>query len=113
EIVEAEATPERQEVKQETQGETPQETTQEESSIELDPDAKLFEVEEMREGGVKEKVKYSLSELKAQRMMQADYQRKTAEVARERDSGREQIRQQNEALANQFQERLQTYEAAV
>ena len=112
-IVETETTPERQEVKAESPPEPSQEAPEEESSIELDPDAKLFEVEEMREGGTKEKVKYSLSELKAQRMMQADYQRKTAEVAREREAAREQIRLQNEALTNQFQERLQTYEAAV
>jgi len=106
------ATPEEQEVK--TEEAPSQEATPEpESTIELDPDAKLFEVEETREGGSKEKVKYSLSELKAQRMMQADYQRKTAEVARERETAREQIRLQNEALTNQFQERLQTYEAAV
>jgi len=85
----------------------------EEATIELDPDAKLFEVEEMREGGVKEKVKYSLSELKAQRMMQADYQRKTAELARLREEAQSQVKQQVEPLVKQYQERLQTYEAAV
>lgn len=85
----------------------------EEATIELDPDAKLFEVEEMREGGIKEKVKYSLSELKAQRMMQADYQRKTAELARMREEAQIQVKQQVEPLVKQYQERLQTYEAAV
>src|SRR6185436_1789946 len=82
-------------------------------SIELDPDAKLFEVEEVREGGVKEKVKYSLSEFKAQRMMQADYQRKTAELAREREAAKAQVQQQVEPVVKQYQERLQTFENAL
>lgn len=103
------------EPKQETPEAPPQEpeTPPEESSIELDPDAKLFEVEETREGGVKEKVKYSLSELKAQRMMQADYQRKTAELAREREAAREQVKQQVEPVVKQYQDRLQTFENAL
>jgi len=101
-----EATPE----PAQTSEETPQEDP---GTIELDPDAKLFEVEETREGGVKEKVKYSLSELKAQRMMQADYQRKTAELARAREEAQAQIRQQIDPVVKQYQDKLQTYESAV
>lgn len=100
--------PQEQPAPQETAQE-PEEAQPDEGSIELDPDAKLFEVEETREGGVKEKVKYSLSELKAQRMMQADYQRKTAELARER----EQVKLQIDPVVKQYQERLQTFENAL
>lgn len=81
-----------------------------EEEIQLDLDAKMFEVEEMREGGVKEKVKYSAKELMSQRMMQADYQRKTAELAREREAVRELVKQQTEPVLKQYQEKLNTYE---
>lgn len=84
-----------------------------EGSIELDLDAKLFDVEETLEGGKKESKKYSLNELKAQRMMQADYQRKTAELARQREALSEQIKQQTEPVIKQYQENLQVLETAV
>lgn len=107
--------PEKKQPEQEAQpaSQEPAETQPDEGSIELDPDAKLFEVEEMREGGTKEKVKYSLSELKSQRMMQADYQRKTAELAREREAARESVKQQVEPVVKQYQDRLQTFENAL
>lgn len=85
----------------------------EEQTIELDLEAKMFEVEETREGGVKEKVKYSAKELMSQRMMQADYQRKTAETAREREAIKEVVRQQTEAVVKQAQEKLDVFERAV
>lgn len=89
------------------------EETSEEPSIELDLEAKLFEVEETREGGVKEKVKYSAKELMAQRMMQADYQRKTAELAREREAVKELVKQQTEPVVSQYQQKLEIFERAV
>jgi hypothetical protein len=64
-----------------------------EGQINIDPEAKVFDVEEVVEGGNKETRKYSLNELKAQRMMQADYQRKTAELARQREKTQEEARQ--------------------
>jgi hypothetical protein len=102
--------------KKEPEGEVKVEATEaqpEEGGIEIDLDAKMFEVEETKEGGIKEKVKYSLNELKAQRMMQADYQRKTAELARERESGREQVKQAIDPVVKQYQEQLQYFEKAV
>ena len=62
------------------------EATQESQEIQLDPDAPLFDIEEIREGGVKEVVKRSLNDLKKERMMHADYTRKTQELAAQRKS---------------------------
>ena len=76
-------------------------------SISLDPDVPLFEYEEMREGGVKEKVKKSVNQLIAGNMMQADYQRKTAELARERDSLPAKAKEIIEPRVLQAQEALQ------
>lgn len=81
---------------------------EEKATIEIDPDDKLFDVEEMREGGEKVVVKRSLNELKAERMMQADYQRKTQEVARQREEVGEKIRQ---GITAQQTELLQRYQA--
>ena len=75
-------------------------------TVEIDPEEKLFEVEETLEGGRKEVRKYSLNELKAQRMMQADYQRKTAELARQREETQVQVRQAVEAEKKQYMEAL-------
>lgn len=75
---------------------------EEEARIEIDPEAKIFDVEEVIEGGAKEVRKYSINELKAQRMMQADYQRKTAELARQRDKVAEETRQVVEAERKRF-----------
>lgn len=54
----------------------------EENTVEIDPDHKWIEVEEVLADGKKETKQYSLNELKSQRMMQADYTRKTQEVAK-------------------------------
>lgn len=54
--------------------------------IQIDPDVPLFDVEEVKEGGVKEKVKRSLNELIKERMLHADYTRKTQELAKQRQS---------------------------
>lgn len=75
--------------------------------VEIDPEEKLFDVEETIEGGKKEIRKYSLNELKAQRMMQADYQRKTAELARQREEVQDKVRQ---GIADQQKQYLQALE---
>ena len=65
--------------------EKPQEAKAEETQeIQLDPDAPLFDIEEVREGGIKEVVKRSLNDLKKERMLHADYTRKTQELANQR-----------------------------
>ena len=84
-----------------------------EDSIALDPDAKVFEVEIMTEGGQKVVEKLSLNELKAQRMMQADYQRKTQEVAKERSQAQEAARQQVAQVQGQYLQNLQTLQTAI
>lgn len=99
----------------------PEETTEEEAkpeeeaseSIELDPEEKLFDVEEVIEGGAKEVKRYSLNELKAQRMMQADYQRKTAELARQREEVQEKIRQGVSDQQKQYMQALETQQKLV
>ncbi len=98
--------PKQEEVKtEEAQPETEAET------VEIDPDAKFIEVELTVEGGEKRIEKLSLNELKAQRMMQADYQRKTQELARQRDEVPEKIRQGiTEHLQKSLQE-LQSLQA--
>lgn len=73
--------------------EAAQPETEASESVEIDPDAKFIEVEVTVEGGEKKTEKLSLNELKAQRMMQADYQRKTQELARQRDEVPDKIRQ--------------------
>ena len=85
----------------------------EESSVEIDPDAKWIEVEEVTEGGTKETRKYSLNELKAQRMMQADYSRKTAELARQRESAQAETRQAVETERQKFVSQAQTLQRAL
>lgn len=80
------------------------------ATIEIDPDEKLFEVEIAVEGGEKRSEKLSLNELKAQRMMQADYQRKTQEVARQRDEVGEKIRQGIQAQQTEYLQRLQSFQ---
>ena len=84
---------------------TPTEPTVE--TLELDPDAPLFDIEIMQEGGKKEVVKHSLNELKKQRMMQADYQRKTAELARQREAVQDEVRKNSEPKILQAQQALQ------
>lgn len=82
-------------------------------TIEIDPEAKLFEVEITTEGGEKKMEKMSLSELKSQRMMQADYQRKTAELARQREEVQVQIRQGIEKTQTDYLQALQAQEALI
>ena len=87
--------------------------TQPEEEVEIDPDEKWIEVEEVLEGGAKEVKKYSLNELKAQRMMQADYQRKTAELARQREEVQTQLRQGVEKEREQFKQALDVQQRLV
>lgn len=110
--------PEEKEEHEEQQA-TPEETHEEAQpekeaeTIEIDPEAKLFEVEITTEGGEKKMEKMSLSELKSQRMMQADYQRKTAELARQRDEVQVQIRQGIEKTQAEYLQALQAQEALI
>ena len=80
----------------------------EEESIEIDPDEELFEVEITLEGGDKETRKYSLNQLKKERMLEADYRRKTEELSRQRKEVETQLRQGVEKERGQYLETLNT-----
>lgn len=102
-----EEAPVEEEAKPEEEAEEPAE------EVEIDPEEKLFDVEETLEGGKKEVRKYSLNELKAQRMMQADYQRKTAELARQREEVQDKVRQGIEGEKKQYLQALETQQKLV
>ena len=111
EVKTEEATEESEETTEETTDEAQPE--EEAETVEIDPEEKLFEVEETIEGGKKEVRKYSLNELKSQRMMQADYQRKTAELARQRDEVQDKVRQGIEGEKKQYLQALETQQRLV
>lgn len=104
--VEAEATGAEEETEEASEEPQPEEEG-------IDPDEKWIEVEEVTEGGAKEVKTYSLNELKAQRMMQADYQRKTAELARQREEVQTQLRQGVEKEREQFKQALDVQQRLV
>ena len=100
--------------------EEPEEASEEEEqpeedseATEIDPDEKWIEVEETLADGKKETRTYSLNELKAQRMMQADYTRKTEELSRQRKEVSEQLRQGIEKEQRQYLETLQTQQKLI
>ena len=97
----------------ETEEAPAEEATQPEEEVEIDPDEKWIDVEEVVEGGGKEVKKYSLNELKAQRMMQADYQRKTAELARQREEVQQSLRQGIEKEREQYKQALDVQQKLV
>lgn len=82
-------------------------------SIEIDPDEELFEVEITLEGGEKETKKYSLNQLKKERMLEADYRRKTEELSRQRKETDSKLRQGVETERKQYLEALNTLNQAV
>lgn len=89
---EGEAPPEQEETDAPEADETPEDDDAPETEVEDDPE---FEIDA---GGKKEKVK--LSDLRAGYMKDADYRRKTAEVAEQRRTA--------EQLSQHFQQKLQT-----
>ena len=75
---------EKREEEEEKEPEAEEQEEPPEKTIELDPEAPIFELTVKGEGGLDVPKKVSLKELQAGYMMQADYQRKTAEVERQR-----------------------------
>ena len=73
--------------------------------ITLDPDAELFEME-LSVDGKKEAKKLSLKELQHGYLRQADYQRKTAEVARAREEAEANVRGQVQQAQAAYQQQL-------
>lgn len=107
------------EAEAETEEEPEQESEEEEQpekdseATEIDPDEKWIEVEETLADGKKETRTYSLNELKAQRMMQADYTRKTEELSRQRKEVQNELRQGIEKEQRQYLETLQTQQKLI
>ena len=82
-------------------------------TIEIDPDLQFVDVEEVLPGGGKEVKKYSLNELKAQRMMNADYTRKTQEIAAQRREIQEHADKSIAHERNTYLQTLATLQKAV
>jgi len=81
-------------------------------TIEIDPDQELFE-QELEENGQKVNKKLSLRELQKGYLRQADYTRKTQDLARQRSEAQEQVRQATQESAKKYTERLDQLQAAV
>lgn len=93
--------------------EAPAEEPAPEQTAEQKEAARLYKLKVKKEGGEDEEVEVDEDELKSGYMRQRDYQRKTAEVARERDAVREKVKVEVEPVKAQFEERLKLYEAAL
>lgn len=74
--------------------------------LEIDPDAPNFEVRVKGEGGVEETKKVSLAELEKGFMMQADYQRKTAELARQREALHKEVEEKVKPAVEKYEGNL-------
>jgi len=88
-------------VGQEAQSE---EETVPEGSVAIDPDAKVFDVDGQ---------KVSLNDLKSERMMHADYTRKTQEIAQQRAAIPQEVRKQVEAVVQNYAKNLNVISRAV
>lgn len=95
---------------QEEQEEQPQE---EESPLTIDYEAPLFEVTVKVEGGGSEVKKVSLKDLESGYMMQSDYQRKTAELARARETMTQEVQKTVEPMRQQYIQNLQQLQTVV
>jgi hypothetical protein len=102
---ETEEVPPQEEPTQEaTTEEQPQEEQQD--TITVDPDTPLVEITYKVEGGSEEKRMWSLNEMKSGVMMQKDYQRKTAELARAREQLTEEVGKMIEPERQQYAQNL-------
>lgn len=84
-----------------------------EQEVEIDPDAPLLDVTVKVEGGGEETRKISLNEAKLGYMRREDYQRKTAEVAREREKVVETVTQQVQTAAAEYAQNLDVIQRAL
>ena len=82
------------------------------TTIEIDPDEPLFE-QEIVDNGQKTTQKLSLKELQQGYLRQADYTRKSQEVAKARAEVQETARQAQQQAAGQFAQRLDQLQAAL
>jgi hypothetical protein len=87
-------------------------TEQEEETVELDLDAPLVEVKLKTDKG-EETRKLSINELRKGHMMQADYQRKTAELARAREAMMQEVEAKHKPALESYEKNLHQLQAAV
>lgn len=92
--------------------EAKQEAQPEPETIEIDPDAELFEME-LDENGQKVSKKLALRELQKGYLRQSDYTRKTQDLARQRAEVQESTRQARQEAVKQYQEKLEQFQAAL
>lgn len=89
-----------------------QEQAEAAQTIEIDPEEPLFE-HEVEEDGKKSTQKLSLKELQQGYMRQGDYQRKTQELARQRDELPKALSKHTQELSESYQKRLSELSALV
>jgi hypothetical protein len=89
------------------------EQVEDENTITIDPEAPLFDVTVKVEGGASENLKVSLKELESGFMMQKDYQRKTAELARAREQLTQEVQKMVEPERQSYTQNLQILQQAV
>ncbi len=77
--------------------------------VEIDPDVPAFEVKVKTEGGTDEVKKVSLSDLQKGFMMQADYQRKTAELARQKESVTTEVEAKVKPVTEKYEHNLKIF----
>lgn len=103
------ATPEDQKPADEAKAKEGEEEAPAEDTVEIDPDAELFETEIVTAEG-KEAKKLSLKELQQGYMRTADYTRKTQAVAREREELQGKIAEGEKQIAKNYVDRLNAFE---
>jgi hypothetical protein len=86
---------------------------QDENTITIDPEAPLFDITIKAEGGADETKKVSLKELESGYMMQADYVRKTKELAKAREQLTSEVQQMIEPERQAYVQNLQILQQAV
>lgn len=89
-----------------------QEQAEDVETIEIDPDAELFD-QELEENGQKIQKKLSLRELQKGYLRQADYTRKTQDLAKQRAEVQEQVRQAAMSSSKDYSQKLDQLQAAV
>lgn len=81
--------------------------------IELDYEAPLFETTIKVDGGGDETLKLSLKDLQAGYMRQADYQRKTQEVAKMREEAQQSVKAEVDKVAQAYTQQLEATKMAL
>ncbi|HEX9227381.1 MAG TPA: hypothetical protein VF885_12125 [Arthrobacter sp.] len=96
-----------------TKEEPAEEPAPEVETIEFDYEAPIFETTVKTEGGQDETLKLSLKELQSGYMRQADYQRKTQEVAKQREEAQKAVKAEVDKAAAQYYEGLEKTKVAL